>query len=51
MTDSCGRALIPRLRSYQRNKITIDTTKLPVDADIATTESMRHSVGSSRACD
>jgi outer membrane usher protein len=27
------------LRSYQSNKIAIDTTKLPVDADIATTES------------
>jgi len=26
------------LRSYQRNKIAIDTTKLPVDADISTTE-------------
>jgi outer membrane usher protein len=38
MTDSSGRALIPGLRSYQRNKIAIDTTKLPVDADISTTE-------------
>jgi len=39
ITDSSGRALIPGLRSYQSNKIAIDTTKLPVDADIATTES------------
>jgi outer membrane usher protein len=31
--------LIPSLQSYQNNKIAIDTTKLPVDADIATTES------------
>jgi outer membrane usher protein len=38
ITDSSGRALIPGLRSYQSNKIAIDTTKLPVDADIATTE-------------
>jgi outer membrane usher protein len=39
ITDSAGRALIPSLRSYQNNKIAIDTTTLPVDADIATTES------------
>jgi outer membrane usher protein len=38
VTDSSGRALIPGLRSFQRNKIAIDTTKLPVDADISTTE-------------
>jgi outer membrane usher protein len=38
-TDSNGRMLIPSLQSYQNNKIAIDTTKLPVDADIATTES------------
>jgi len=38
MTDSSGRALIPGLRSYQKNKIAIDTSKLPVDADISTTE-------------
>jgi outer membrane usher protein len=38
MTNSSGRALIPGLRSFQRNKIAIDTTKLPVDADISTTE-------------
>jgi outer membrane usher protein len=38
MTNSSGRVLIPGLRSYQRNKIAIDTSKLPVDADISTTE-------------
>lgn len=38
VTDSSGRALIPGLRSYQRNKIAIDTSKLPVDADVSTTE-------------
>jgi outer membrane usher protein len=38
LTNSSGRALIPGLRSYQRNKIAIDTAKLPVDADISTTE-------------
>ena len=38
LTNSSGRALIPGLRSYQRNKIAIDTSKLPVDADISTTE-------------
>jgi len=38
MTNSSGRALVPGLRSYQRNRIAIDTTKLPVDADISVTE-------------
>jgi outer membrane usher protein len=38
MTNSSGSALIPGLRSYQRNKIAIDTAKLPVDADVSTTE-------------
>jgi outer membrane usher protein len=38
ITDSSGRALVPGLQSYQNNKIDIDTTKLPIDADIATTE-------------
>ncbi|MEA3088679.1 MAG: outer rane usher protein [Caballeronia sp.] len=38
LTNSSGRALIPGLRSYQRNKIAIDTAKLPVDADVSTTE-------------
>lgn len=38
VTNSSGRALIPGLRSYQKNKIAIDTSKLPVDADISVTE-------------
>ncbi|RUX96100.1 MULTISPECIES: fimbria/pilus outer membrane usher protein [Mesorhizobium] len=38
VTDAKGRLLLPRLRSYQRNKIAIDTTNLPVDADVATTQ-------------
>ena len=37
-TDSTGRALIPGLHSYQKNKITIDTRNLPVDADVGMTE-------------
>ena len=37
-TDANGRALIPALRSYQKNKIAIDTRNLPVDADISTTQ-------------
>jgi outer membrane usher protein len=40
LTDSAGRALVPGLRSYQPNKISINTASLPVDADIATTESI-----------
>jgi outer membrane usher protein len=37
-TDGTGRALIPGLRSYQKNKIAIDTRNLPVDADISTSQ-------------
>jgi outer membrane usher protein len=37
VTDSRGMLLIPTLRSYQGNKITIDPANLPVDAEIATT--------------
>jgi outer membrane usher protein len=37
-TDSAGRALVPSLRSYQKNKIAIDTRNLPVDADISTSQ-------------
>jgi outer membrane usher protein len=37
-TDSAGRALIPSLRSYQKNKIAIDTRNLPVDADISASQ-------------
>jgi outer membrane usher protein FimD/PapC len=36
-TDSSGRPH-STLRSYQKNKIAIDTHNLPVDADIATTD-------------
>jgi outer membrane usher protein len=39
-TDSSGRALIPALISYQPNKIAIDTTKLPVDADVTASETV-----------
>lgn len=38
ITNSTGRALVPGLRSYQRNKIAIDTSTLPVDADVSITE-------------
>jgi outer membrane usher protein len=37
-TDSGGRLLIPGLRSYQSNKIAIDTGNLPVDADIVASQ-------------
>lgn len=37
-TDASGRLLVTRLRSYQDNKITIDTGNLPVDAEIGTTK-------------
>ena len=40
VTDSSGRALVPGLRSYQHNKIAIDTTNLPVDADVGMTQSI-----------
>ena len=40
VTDSAGRALVTGLNSYQQNKIAIDTSKLPVDADIEMTESV-----------
>jgi len=39
-TDSHGRLLVPNLRSYQNNKLSIDTTKLPVDAGINKTDSI-----------
>ena len=38
VTDSAGRVLVPGLHSYQKNKIAIDTSNLPVDADVATTQ-------------
>lgn len=34
VTDSKGMLLVPSLRSYQKNKIGIDTGNLPVDAEI-----------------
>lgn len=37
VTDSRGMLLIPTLRSYQKNKIAIDPTNLPVDHEAATT--------------
>jgi len=39
-TDANGRALIPSLRSYQKNKISIDTRNLPVDADLTGTQAI-----------
>lgn len=40
VTDSSGRALVTGLRSYQHNKLAIDTTNLPVDSDVTTTQSI-----------
>jgi outer membrane usher protein len=37
-TGSSGKILVPRLQSYQRNRIKIDPTNLPVDADIGSTD-------------
>ena len=34
VTDGRGMLLIPTLRSYQKNKLTIDPSNLPVDAEI-----------------
>lgn len=39
-SDSQGKVLVPTLRSYQKNKISIDPTNLPVDAEIESTEAM-----------
>lgn len=36
-TDKQGLLLVPSLRSYQANKITIDPANLPVDAELETT--------------
>lgn len=38
VTDSSGQLLVPGLRSYQKNKLAIDTRNLPVDADVAATQ-------------
>src|SRR5262249_24892949 len=40
VTNSSGVALIPSLRSYQPNKIAIDTTNLPVDVDVRERETV-----------
>ena len=37
-TNAQGKLLIPSLRSYQKNKIAIDTRDLPVDADAPLTQ-------------
>lgn len=36
-TGRSGRALVPDLRSFQKNRISIDPTKLPLNASIAST--------------
>lgn len=36
-TDNAGVLLVPSLRSYQRNKISIDVTNMPVDTQVETT--------------
>jgi len=37
-TDSRGMVLVPTLRSYQKNRISIDPTNLPADAELGATE-------------
>jgi outer membrane usher protein len=37
VTDANGMLLIPTLRSYQNNKITIDPVNLPVDVEVKST--------------
>ncbi len=37
VTDRWGRVVVPNLRAYQSNTISIDPANLPVDADIPTT--------------
>jgi outer membrane usher protein len=39
-TDSQGMLLVPGLRSYQRNRISIDPSNLPVDAEIENTRQL-----------
>lgn len=36
-TDSRGKMLLPDLRAYEKNTITIDPTNLPIDATVGTT--------------
>lgn len=40
VTDSRGLLLIPTLRSYDKNQISIDSRNLPVDAEIKTTRNV-----------
>jgi outer membrane usher protein len=40
VTDAAGHLLVPGLHAYQSNKIAIDTRNLPVDADVASTQSV-----------
>jgi len=40
ITDSRGMLLIPTLRSYQKNRIAIDPTNLPVDAEVPHTREL-----------
>jgi len=37
-TNKNGKALVPTLKAYQHNKVSIDPSKLPVNASIATTQ-------------
>lgn len=37
LTDARGMLLVPTLRSYQKNKITVDPSNLPIDSEIETT--------------
>lgn len=37
-TNGNGKALVPTLKSYQKNKVSIDPSKLPLDASITTTQ-------------
>jgi outer membrane usher protein len=37
VTDGQGKLLVPSLRSYQNNRITIDPSNLPIDAEIEST--------------
>ena len=39
-TDASGRALVPGLRSFQRNKISIDPDLLPPDATVSAVDSL-----------
>ena len=39
-TDAQGKLLLPNLRSYQTNKVSIDARDLPVDADAPVTQNI-----------